>query len=103
MVENLTHKALITQFEAEAVSRIAAVPEYETVEATIQRKDGKGKLILDADGVPELLVKRVLKRSIVEAKENDRLAKLREQYPIMVEAPVPAYMPRATIRERIEA
>lgn len=102
-VKNLTHEHLLQHFESVAAQRIAAVPEYEAVEVSLPRKDAKGKLILDADGVPELVTKRVQKRAMVEAEENDRLAKLRLQYPAMVEAPVCAPMPRvSSSRERVE-
>lgn len=71
---NLTHERDLARLEAEKAQAVEAIPQYATVQAWVEKKDAKGKVVLDADGVPDLMEKRLLKRAVVAAKHDDRIA-----------------------------
>jgi hypothetical protein len=52
---------------------LAAVPSYAVVVASVPKKDKNGKVVLDEDGVPVLVEKRLLQRDVVAAEWADRL------------------------------
>ncbi len=72
-MRNLTYDHILAMHKAEADAAIAAVPEFETVELTVPALDGKGKPRLDAEGIPMLSKKVLLKRDVVRAQWADKL------------------------------
>lgn len=90
LVRNLSNEVTINMLQAASDARIAAIPEFEAIEMSVERKGPKGAPVLDADGVPEVVTKRVLKRKVQEQKEAAEMAEHRKAYPLLVEAPVPA-------------
>jgi hypothetical protein len=59
---------------AQRDSAVEAIPEYETILTHTPKMDPKtGKILLDADGVPTLVEKRLLKRAVVFAEWADKL------------------------------
>jgi hypothetical protein len=73
MARNLTYDHILAMKKAEAEAAIASVPEFEVVELDIAALDGKGNPKKDADGIPMLVKKRLLKRDVVRAQWADKL------------------------------
>jgi len=73
MARNLTRDFILSDLRSRAAEAIAAVPEYETVLTHTNKRDAKGKIVVDEDGVPVLVEKRLLKRAVVAAEWADRL------------------------------
>jgi hypothetical protein len=73
MARNLTYDHILAMHRAEAEAAIASVPEFDVVELDVPAVDGKGKPKLDADGIPTLVKKRLLKRDLVRAQWADKL------------------------------
>lgn len=69
-----THDYIRDLMRANRDSAIATIPEYETVLTFVNKMDPKtGKIVLDADGVPTLIEKRLLKRTVAAAEWDDKL------------------------------
>jgi hypothetical protein len=73
-MRNSTFDFILDSMRAQRDSAIAAVPEYEVVIASVPKLDPKTKkVVVDEDGVPVLVEKRLLKRDIVAAEWADKL------------------------------
>jgi len=72
-MRNLTYDHILAMKRAEAESAINAVPEFEVVELEVPSLDAKGNPKKDADGIPVLVKKRLLKRDVVRAQWADKL------------------------------
>ena len=73
-VRNSTYEFIASRVREMRDAAVNAVPAYETVEASVHKLDAKGKPILDADGYPTLITKRLLKRDVVADEWSDRVA-----------------------------
>lgn len=72
-MRNLTFDYILDHMKALRDAAVSAVPEYEVVIASVPKRDKKGEVEKDADGVPVLVEKRLLKRDIVAAEWADKL------------------------------
>lgn len=79
MARNLTYDDMLNRQQQLRDAALAAVPEYETVRTFVPKKDKAGKIVLDDDGVPTLVEKRLLKRDVVAAEWADRLKPYEER------------------------
>jgi hypothetical protein len=78
-MRNLTYDFLLKHEENARDAALAAIPEYESTTAWVPKKDAKGNVVLDSDGAPVILEKRVLKREIAKAEWADRIKPLVEK------------------------
>lgn len=72
-MRNSTFDFLLDHHKSLRDAALAAVPEYEVVIASVPKRDKNGDVVKDADGVPVLVEKRLLKRDIVAAEWADKL------------------------------
>jgi hypothetical protein len=73
MARNLTYDGMLEHQKQLRDAALDAIPPYETIVASVPKKDKAGKIVLDDDGVPTLVEKRLLKRDVVGAEWADRL------------------------------
>jgi hypothetical protein len=72
-MRNSTFDFILDHMKAQRDAAVNAVPEYEVVIASIPKRGKDGEVVKDADGVPVLVEKRLLKRDIVAAEWADKL------------------------------
>lgn len=74
IMRNLTFDFMRDHMRAARDAAVNAIPEYETVLTYTNKLDPKtGKIMLDGDGIPTLVEKRLLKRAVVAAEWADKL------------------------------
>lgn len=73
MARNLTYDHILSMRRAEMQAAIDAVPEFETVTVNVPALDAKGNVKKDADGIPMLVEKKLLKRDVVRAQWADKI------------------------------
>jgi hypothetical protein len=78
-MRNLTYDHILAMRRADAEAAIASVPEFEVVELDVPALDAKGNPKKDADGIPMLSKKRLLKRDVVRAQWADTLKPYEER------------------------
>lgn len=79
-MRNLTYDQLLEWQKQRRDAEVSAVPEYETVVTHTLKLDPKsGKPVVDSDGVPTLVEKRLLKRAVIAAEWADKLKPYEEQ------------------------
>ena len=75
---NLTQERQLAFLERQKRQALGPISATETVVVALAKRDKKtGEVCLDADGVPVILDKRVLKRAFIETEHNDRIAKFK--------------------------
>jgi hypothetical protein len=79
MARNLTYDGMLEHQKQLRDAALAAIPAYDVIVASVPKKDKAGKIALDADGIPELVEKRLLKRDVVAAEWADRLKPYEER------------------------
>lgn len=72
-MRNLTYDFVLSHLQAERDSALAAISEFEVVTLDVPKRDKAGKVVVDEDGVPTLVTKRLLKRDVVAAQWVDKL------------------------------
>jgi hypothetical protein len=70
---NLTLERQIAHLERQKANALALISKSETVVVAVAKRDKAGNEVLDSDGVPVIVDKRVLKRSYVEREHNERI------------------------------
>jgi hypothetical protein len=73
MARNLTYDGMLDHQRQLRDIALQAIPQYETISTSVPKKDKNGKIVLDDDGIPTLVEKRLLKRDVVAAEWADRL------------------------------
>lgn len=73
---NLTYEGMRAHAEGMKAQAVASVPAYEVVKVHLPKKDAKGAVVKDSDGFVELVEKVVLKRDLVAAEWDEKLAGL---------------------------
>jgi hypothetical protein len=72
-MRDLSLDCILAHKQAQRDAALAAIPEYETVVVYTNVLDAKGAIVKDKHGIPELVEKRLLKRSVVAAEWADKL------------------------------
>lgn len=79
MARNLTYDGMLEHQKQLRDAALAAIPAYEVLTVSVPKKDKNGKIVIDDDGVPTLVEKRLLKRDVVAADWADRLKPYEER------------------------
>jgi uncharacterized metal-binding protein len=75
---NLTLERQIAHLERQKRDALAPISAIETVVMPLVKRNPKtGEVILDSDGVPVIVDKRVLKRTAIAQEHDDRIAKFK--------------------------
>lgn len=72
-MRNSTFDYILDHMRSLRDAAVSAVPEYEVVTASVPKRDKKGDVVKDEDGVPVLVEKRLLKRDVIAAEWADKL------------------------------
>lgn len=75
---SLTYQRMMKQFLADKEKAIQATPEFETTEMGMRVLE-KGKVKL-TNGIPEIVVQTVLKRDVVSAQWDERIARFDKRW-----------------------
>jgi hypothetical protein len=78
-VRNLTYEYIAQAVRDQRDKALAAVPSYETIEASMYDTDAKGKPVLDKEGRGVLVTRRVLKHDLIKAEWAQRVAEAEKQ------------------------
>lgn len=70
---NLTRERQLAHLNRQKNQALALIGKSETVVVAIAKRDKAGNEVLDSDGVPVIVDKRVLKRAHIEREHNDRI------------------------------
>lgn len=73
-VRNLTHEGIRAHLEQNKQAAMLATPPFEVTKVHLPKKDAKGAVVKDADGFVELIEKVVLKRDLVAAEWDEKIA-----------------------------
>lgn len=74
MARNLTYDGMLEHQRQLRDAALSSIPVYETIVTSVPKKDAKsGKIVLDEDGIPTLVEKRLLKRDVIAAEWADRM------------------------------
>lgn len=71
---NLTKERQVAYLRRQKATALAQVGKLETMVVATVRRDKKGNEVLDADGVPEIVDKRVLKSKYISDEHDARIA-----------------------------
>lgn len=71
---NLTKERQIAYLKRQKATALAQIGKSETMVVAQVKRDKKGNEVLDADGVPEIVDKRVLKSKYVADEHDARIA-----------------------------
>jgi uncharacterized metal-binding protein len=71
---NLTTERQLAFLERQKQAAMNAVSPTETAMVAVAKRDKAGQPVIDADGVPVIVEKRVLKRAFIEAEHIERIA-----------------------------
>jgi hypothetical protein len=74
---NLTYERQIAFLERQKREAMAPISAIETVVVALAKRDKAGNVALDADGVPVIVDKRVLKRDFIAREHDERIAKFK--------------------------
>jgi predicted homoserine dehydrogenase-like protein len=74
-MRNLTQERQLAFLNRQKQLALAPIGKSETVVVAVAKRDKAGNEVLDSDGVPVIVDKRVLKRGYIESEHNDRIAK----------------------------
>lgn len=70
---NLTRERQLAHLNRQKNDALARIGKTETVVVALAKRDKAGKEVLDADGVPVIVDKRVLKRNFIADEHDERI------------------------------
>ena len=74
---NLTLERQIAFLERQKREAMAQISAIETVVVAVAKRAKDGSVVLDGDGVPVIVDKRVLKRDFIGREHDERIAKFK--------------------------
>lgn len=74
-VRNLTHESVVQHLQMNKQAAIAAAPPFEVIKVHLPEKDAKGNPVKDSDGFVKLVEKVVLKRDMIAAEWDEKIAR----------------------------
>lgn len=72
---NLTKERQLAFLRRQKAQALAQIGKSETIVVAVAKRDKAGKEVLDGDGVPIVLDKRVLKQAYIAQEHDERIAR----------------------------
>jgi hypothetical protein len=70
----LTNEGIVQHLEQQKAAAVLQAPAFEVVKVHLPKKNAKGEAIKDADGFVELIEKVVLRRDLIAAEWDQKIA-----------------------------